>query len=328
PRTASVSRAKFASVVERLVGRLRGPVGKALRDGSADPAEVDDVILVGGATRMEVVRSFVREWFNKEPLSSFDPDEVVALGAAVQAALIADDRSVDDMVLTDVCPYTLGVDYTKQFGGRYVDGYFKPIIHRNTTIPVSKEDVFVTMHANTREVEFGIYQGEGRKAQDNLKLGQLKVTGIPPGPAGMAVHVRFTYDINGILEVEAYVPDSGKKFRTVLTQHAKSLAKSQIDQAIKNLQKLKFYPRDDIRNRRLVLFCERMVGEVAPFLRNELEEAIDVFENAMASGDREYFKFAREGLLTTLSRLGLTWDEDLAETGDDASGTGKEAEPS
>lgn len=310
PPTVTLTRKNFAAATEELVKRLAKPIGKALRDGRCGPEQVDDVILVGGATRMPVVREFVERYFGKTPLSTFNPDEVVALGAAVQAALMADDRAVGDMVMTDVCPFTLGVDVAKEFGRRIVGGYFQPIIHRNTTIPVSREEVFYTVSANQREVQVGIYQGEGRKVEDNLKLGDLSVTGIPPGPRGMPVHVRFTYDINGILEVEAYVPDSGRKFRTVLKQHAKGLSNEDLEEALRNMQQLKFYPRDDVRNQRLVLFCERLVGEIGPYERDELEQAIDVFESAMTAGDRELFEHARVGLLMTLSRLGIEYDEE------------------
>ncbi len=140
-----VTREDFATATRELLARVRGPVGKALRDGRCEPKDVRDVILVGGATRMSVVKDLVRTMFEKEPLSTFNPDEVVALGAAVQAALIDDDAAVDDMVMTDVCPFTLGVEISKQFGHEQVEGYFSPIIHRNTTVPVSREEVYSTV---------------------------------------------------------------------------------------------------------------------------------------------------------------------------------------
>lgn len=303
----TITRREFTDLVADLVKRMAGAIGKALRDADASPEEIDDVILVGGATRMGVVRAFVRKYFGADPICTYNPDEVVALGAAVQAALIADDRAVEDMVMTDVCPFTLGVEVAKEFGRRIMDGYYQPVIHRNSTVPISREEVFSTLHENQREVTIGIYQGEARKVKENVLLGQLSVVGIPPGPKGTPIHVRFTYDINGILEVEAFVPDSGKKFRTILTQHAKGLSDAEIEEAVRSLQTLKFYPRDDVHNRRLVLFCERMIGEVNPMFRPDLEQALDAFEQAMESGDREYFAHARTGLLMTLSRLGLEY---------------------
>jgi len=308
--TATIQREDFGRLVEPLMTRLKQPVMKALRDGQLTPVDVDEVILVGGATRMRAVHDFVRQTLHKEPLCRFNPDEVVALGAAVQAALITNDRAVDDLVMTDVCPFTLGVDTAKQFGDQIKSGYFTPIIHRNTTIPVSKEHCFSTTHPNQRFVEIHVYQGEHRRVENNIRIGELLVPGIPPGPAGQAVFIRFTYDLNGILEVEAYLPNSTKKFRSVLTHNAARLSPEELQNAIQKLQSLKYYPREDMANQRLLQFCERVVGEVSPFQRPQLEEAIDSFEHAFNSGDAEQIKFAQQGLLEILSLLGHEFQND------------------
>ena len=303
-RRVEVGREQFAKLTASLCERLKGPLGKVLRDANCRPEEVDDVIFVGGATRMPVIAEFVSDYLGCRPLATFNPDEVVALGAAVQAALITDDQAVDDMVMTDVCPFTLGVETVKEFGIEVKAGYFTPIIHRNTTIPVSKELSFGTVRANQREVVVDVYQGENRLVEKNHKLGELKVVDIPPGPAGQQICIRFTYDLNGILEVEAYVPGAGKKFRTVLTQHAHHLSDDNLAEAIERLQNLKYYPREDAEIQNLLRFSERIVGEVSPFQRQPLEEAIDSLETAMAEGDQEAVGFMRQGLLQTLSLLG------------------------
>ncbi len=305
----SINHENFAAICKPLMERLKKPVERALRDGQLSPDKIDEVILVGGATRMPVLRSFAKEYFGREPHIKFDPDQVVALGASVQAALIDDDDAVDDMVMTDVCPFTLGVEITKEFGGRFTSGFFSPIIHRNTTIPVSKEDTFYTLHSGQTEVNLRVFQGEARKVDDNLELGELSITGFPIGPAGQPFRVRFTYDLNGILEVEAIIEETGKRFALVLTQHAKSLTEAEIAEAVKRMQSIKFYPRDDLKNQRLVLFCERMVGEVGPFERQQLEEAIDIFEHAMSSNEREIFEKARQHLMMILSSLGIEYDQ-------------------
>ena len=308
-KAIKVSRDTFATVTRKLMDRLESPINRAIRDGRMTPQSIDDVILVGGATRMPVLQAFTSEYFGQPPKSDFDPDQVVALGAAVQAALIADDDAVDDMVMTDVCPFTLGVEIAKDFGGRTMTGYFQPVIHRNTTIPVSKEEEFYTIDAGQTAVDLRVFQGEARKVDDNLELGKLWVEGIPVGPAGQPFRVRFTYDLNGILEVEAIIPQTGKRFKLVLTQHAKSLSDSEIAEAVTKMQQIKFYPRDDLQNQRLVLFCERMVGEVGLYERDRLEEAIDVFEHAMSSGEKEVFESARENLLMVLSALGIDYKQ-------------------
>ena len=305
-----ITRDQLAEITDPLVKRLARPISRALRDAQLGSGDIDEVVLVGGATRSHAVRVYVRDFFKVEPLVHHNPDEVVALGAAVQAALIEDDRAVEDMVVTDVCPFTLGINISKQFGSQRESGYYLPVIHRNTTIPVSREEVVCTVRPNQLVMKLGIYQGESRKVKDNFLLGNLQVTGIPPGPSGQQVHVRFTYDLNGILEVEALVPETGEKFHTVLTQHAEGISQEELQAAVRKMQELKFYPRDDIQNRHLVLFAERVIGEVSPFQRDELEQALDSFERSMSSGDREGFQLSRQGLLITLSMLGFPLEEE------------------
>lgn len=305
-KQVKVTSETFAAAVRPLLERLTGPINKALRDGEYNSSQVDDVILVGGATRMTALREFVADYLRCSPLVEHNPDHVVALGAAIQAALIANDQAVDDMVMTDVCPFTLGIDTAKELGSQVKSGYFTPIIHRNTTIPVSKEHPFATMSPNQREVVIEVYQGENRRVEKNLKLGELKVDGIPPGPAGQEFFVRFTYDLNGILEVEAYVEGSGKKFSTVLTQHASEMSPQELQEATERLSRLKYYPREDMSNQRLLRLCERLVGEVSPFQREQLEMAIDSFEAAMNAADRDAVDGAKNTLEQVLSMLGYT----------------------
>ena len=309
-RKVAVSKENFAKVSQRLMDRLKAPVARVLRDGEITPEEIDDVIFVGGATRMSLMRDFVREFLKAEPLCTVNPDEVVALGASIQAALIDDDEAVEDMVMTDVCPFTLGVETVRDFGGRVMDGYYAPVIHRNTTIPVSCEEMFSTVTANQREVRLCIYQGESRKVKDNLLLGELLIDDIPPGPAGKPVYVRFTYDLNGILEVEAMAGESGRKHRVVITSHAAELTDAEVREAVERMQSLKFYPREDVGNQRLLLFCERVVGEVNPHEREQLDQALTAYEAAMLTSDRDGFEHARQGLLMTLSALGFDYDEE------------------
>ena len=307
-RKITVTRKNFASVSRSLMDRLKQPVARVLRDAECSPADIEDVILVGGATRMPLIKDFVRDFLKAEPLCEFNPDEVVALGAAVQAALIKDDAAVDDMVMTDVCPFTLGVETAREYGSRVMEGYYSPVIHRNTTIPVSKEECFSTMSANQREVTLNVFQGESRKVKDNVKLGELHINDIPAGPAGQPIFVRFTYDLSGVLEVEAIAGETGRKHRVVITSHNNSMNQHDIDEAVARMQELKFYPREDVENQNLLLYCERLVGEVNPHERGQLEEALQMFEHAMHSTDRDLFAHARSGLLMTLEALGFSYD--------------------
>lgn len=308
PPEFKVNRETFKKVCNKLMERIAVPIDRALRDASLTPRDIHDVLLVGGATRMPAVVEYVSSYFGKPPQMEFNPDEVVALGAAVQAALIDQDNAVDDVVMTDVCPFTLGVEIAKDLGGQIQDGYFQPILHRNSTIPISREEEFSTIMPNQREVKVRVFQGDARRVADNVELGSLKVDNLPPGPAGTPIRIRFTYDLNGLLEVEAYT-EGGRKHRAVLTNHVKGLSQEQIDAAVNRLQQLKLYPREDSNNQRLARFCERMIGELHPSQRQQLDMALDYFESAMQQGDSQEFQNAKNTLLMTLSALGINYDE-------------------
>ncbi len=307
---------EFREINRTSIERLRRPTERAMRDADLGWKEIQNVILVGGATRMPLVRQLIAEWSGTEPKDHVDPDQVVALGAAIQAALIDDDKAVEDLVMTDVCPFTLGVEITKEFGTRQVDGYFMPVIHRNTTIPVSRQEEVATMTPNQSKILLRIYQGESRKVEENLKLGELEVTGIPPGDRGQEVQVRFTYDLNGLLEVEAIVPATGARFETLLKHNVKGFTDMEIERARKKMQAVKFYPRDELENRRLLHYVESLVGELDVHRRSRLEEAIDRFEFAMDSGDASVFEAERQNLMICISALGLDapdWTDDRSD---------------
>lgn len=306
PKKVRIDRATYKKAVSKLIDRINGPIDRVLRDGSTPPDAIEDVILVGGATRMPVLRDLVEERFGRPGMMKFDPDQVVALGAAVQAALIADDRAVDDMVMTDVCPFTLGVDSARTVGHEMRAGYYTPVIDRNTTIPVSREMPFETVRPNQSVAQCDVYQGEHRRVANNTKLGELRVEDIPLGPAGQVVYVRFTYDLNGILEVEAYAEGAEHQKRSVvLTQHAATLSGEELAAAVKRLADLKFYPREDQPTQKLLRTAERLVGEVGPHQRQSLEAAIDAFEEAIAMSDKQAVEAARDSLQVVLSSLGF-----------------------
>ncbi|TWT41434.1 Hsp70 family protein [Botrimarina hoheduenensis] len=300
-----VSEKAFAKACTPLIERIVKPIERVLRDKELRTGDIDEVILVGGATRMPLLKKLVYEVFSREALMKHDPDQVVALGAAIQAALITDDRAVEDMVMTDVCPFTLGVDTAKHFGSQLQAGYYSPIIHRNTTIPVSREEAYATTHANQTVMHVDIYQGESRRVEKNVKLGELTVTGIPLGPAGQTVYIRFTYDLNGILEVEAYAAGAeDRKVSTIIAQQTAGLGAAEIAAAKERMKALKYYPREDQELQRLLRGAEAFVGEVSPFQREGLEAAIDAFEAALADSNRAAVESARETLLHVLTSLG------------------------
>ncbi|HZF51807.1 MAG TPA: Hsp70 family protein [Polyangiaceae bacterium] len=210
---ATVSRDKLEALVQSLIRSTLGPIDSALADAKLDRSQIAEVVLVGGASRMPMVQALVAEHFGKEPRRGVNPDEAVALGAAIQAGLKAGAISAQTgIMITDVCPFTLGVEVMAQAGRQKVQGLFSPIIPRNSTIPVSRTETYSTTGDGQRQVTIRVYQGESRLVKDNIFLDAYTVEGVPPGPAGSEqVKVTFTYDINGILKVTTKVVSTGKE---------------------------------------------------------------------------------------------------------------------
>ncbi|MCC9601707.1 molecular chaperone HscC [Stieleria sp. JC731] len=304
PKQFALDDEQFKKLCKPLFQRVSAPVARALRDAELGPEEIDEVILVGGATRMPAFQEFTEDFFQKPVTLRFNPDEVVALGASVQAALIERDVAVDDMMMTDVCPFTLGIEVSKELGGQHQQGYFSPLLHRNSTIPISREETFYTVSPNQPSVIVRVFQGDARKTSDNTLIGELEVSPLPQGPAGSPLLIRFTYDISGVLEVEAYTP-GGQKFRTILTNHIENLSSKSIEEARQRIATLKFYPRENLANLQLARFAERMLGELPSWQREQLDQAIDVYEAAMNRANREEFLMAKQLLLDCLSSLGI-----------------------
>jgi molecular chaperone DnaK len=189
------------------------PVETAMKDAKLTKAQISDVVLVGGSSRIPMVQQLLAEYFGKEPRRGVNPDEAIALGAAVQAGLKSGTISTErGIMITDVCPFTLGVEVVASTGYQKMGGMFSPIIPRNSTVPVSKTEVYSTTADNQRMVDIKVYQGESRLVKNNTFLDQYSVDGIPPGPAGNEkVAISFTYDVNGILQVSTKIVSTGKE---------------------------------------------------------------------------------------------------------------------
>ncbi len=283
------------SLSKPLIDRMRVPVERALRDASLGSHDLDSILLIGGATRMPLVKSLIAKMFGKLPLSHIHPDEAVALGAAVQAGLKARDEALNEFVLTDVCPYTLGVETIHmEDSGKLKEGYFCPMIERNTVIPASRVEQFANISRFQSRVEVPVYQGESRMVKNNIHLGDLKFP-IPRGrPGTQTVEVRFTYDINGILEVEATVVSTGLKKRLVIEKNPGVLSKEEIERRLQQLAVLKIHPREETENRHLIAKGERLYEEALGKNRIDISDELSLFEGALDKQDPSRIRKARE----------------------------------
>ncbi len=293
----------FEAAAGELIARLREPVLRALRDSDLKPESLDEIILIGGATRMPLVRKAVARMFGRFPNASVNPDEAVALGAAVQAGLKARDAALKEVVLTDVCPYSLGVDVVRKLpGGGEEFGVFSPIIERNTAVPVSRSEVYGTREANQPDIAFGIYQGEARLVRDNVQIGQLNVK-MPKGPAGQPVECRFTYDINGLLEVDVHILANGERHQLVITDPSETIDAAEVDRRRAALAELKVHPRDSEANRAALARAERCWQDFLGNKRDHVGDLIAEFQAALESQDMRVADRARLTLNEALDAL-------------------------
>ncbi|MEJ8304768.1 molecular chaperone HscC [Saccharibacillus sacchari] len=281
-----IDRELFEKLVQPLVERLRRPIERALLDASIEAESVDEIVMVGGASRMPVVYGLLSRMFGRSPAASIDPDETVALGTGIQAGMKERSEELQDVVMTDVCPYTLGTDIAIAYeNGEYEPGHFSPIIERNTFVPVSRVKRFSTIHEDQRRVSVKIYQGEHRLAADNLLLGELEVE-FPRGTTGIReLDIRYTYDINGILEVEVKTVGLDDVHRIVIEENPGVMSREEIEYRLKQLASLKMHPRDQEKNRLLLARGDRLYQDRLGDERERIALAIQRFEAALHSQD-------------------------------------------
>jgi molecular chaperone HscC len=294
----------LALLCEPLLVRLRHPVERAMRDATIKASELDMVVLAGGATRMPLVRKLVARMFGRFPAIDLDPDHAIALGAAVQAGLKMRDAALDEVVMTDVAPYSLGIAIARQIGeNNYDNGHFLPIIERNSTVPVSRVQNIATITDFQRELLVAVYQGEARRVVDNIFLGNIKFP-IPAKKAGeVTADVRFTYDVSGVLEAEITVYPTEEKHKLVITENAGVMSAEQISQRLAELADLKIHPRDQQENRTLVARADRMYEELLGDAREYLAQNILAFQSVLELQDQAASKEARANLEQVLARL-------------------------
>ena len=288
---------EYEEACEELLMKIREPVKKSLADAGLKLTDIDEVILIGGATRLGIVRDFLIRLFRKFPDTKLNPDETVALGAAIQAAMKERREEVKEVILTDVCSFTLGTEVVVEYDeGKYEDGRFCPIIERNTVIPASRTERLYTVRDNQTSVRVRVLQGESRFARNNLYLGELEVN-VPKNIKGKeAIEVTYTYDINSLLEVEVKVVSTGVSKKMIIKGADNQMTDEEIAKRMEELSYLKIQPRDHEENRLVLLRAERMYEESLGDRRQVIDRYLTDFEAALKRGDHDEIREAREAL--------------------------------
>ncbi|MCL0064912.1 molecular chaperone DnaK [Dehalococcoidia bacterium] len=301
----TLTRSKLEQLVMDLVEKTLGPCRQALQDCGMQANQIDEVILVGGQTRMPLVQEKVRQFFGKEPHKGVNPDEVVGIGAAIQAGVLKGD--VSDVLLLDVTPLTLGIET--------LGGVSTPLIPRNTTIPTGKSQIFSTAADNQASVEIHVLQGERPMAADNRTLGRFMLDGILPAPRGVPqIEVTFDIDANGILSVRAHDKGTGKEQKITITASS-GLSKEEIERMQREAEQ---YAKEDARRKEeaetrnmadnLAYTAEKTLREqgdkVPADLRSEVEGKVAAVRSALSGGDVSYLKRTAQELSEALQKVG------------------------
>ena len=298
-----ISLEEYEEACEPLLDKLRRPVEKSLSDAKITLHDLDRIIMVGGATRLPLVRNFVQRLMFSHLEYVVDPDTAVVVGAALQVAMKQRNKQVEEVILTDVCPFTLGTSVVHDNGVFTEAGYYLPIIERNTVIPVSKKQTVYTAHDNQKTVCVQILQGESRLSKNNLLLGEINMD-VPEGPKGKeAVEIVYTYDVNSLLEVEVTVVSTGEKQKIIVQSQYSDMNNKEMQERFEVLQYLKQNPREEEENYLAMLRGNRIYEETLGKDKARVEQALNEFDEVLVSGSRLEIERKRKSLMDLLDEM-------------------------
>ena len=283
-----------------LLNRLRAPIEQALSDARLKPNQLEHIVLVGGSSQLGVVRELVTKLFGKLPYRHINPTTIVAQGAAVQAACRLRNADVEEVILTDVCPYTLGIESSSD----NVRGLFSPIIERNTIVPTSKVKTFYTTHPQQKYISVAVYQGEHPLVKNNVLIDQFEVP-LTPTEELQGIDVRFSYDLNGLLEVDVIIHATGQQHGKVIDHSPIGLTEKQKQESHERLKSLKVHPRDQMPNRTLLARLDRAWAQSLGDERSLIGSYIETFLTVLDRQNTEEIETIRceiESSLTSLDR--------------------------
>lgn len=292
---------KLLQITAPLFERLEKPIIKAMRSAQVMPDDISEVILVGGSSHMLLVKKFLENLFRRSIRISISPDTAVAIGVGIAAGIKERKEDVKDMILTDICPFTLGTNvFNSDDPNRPI---FKPMIDHNTTLPASYESTFYTIADNQTSLCFRIAQGEKLYFDQNLYLGEIEVS-VPPAAEGeQSANLRFTYDINGILQVDVFVPSTGEKKSKLILNKNTHLTEEQLASKIAELEKIKIQPRDMEENKLLVARAESLFEENAGPIRDIIRERLHAFDLGINSRNNRRIRQARRSFDAFLTAI-------------------------